>query len=132
MRYDEYIRSPRWNAVRRWALERADYRCQVCNGPQALQVHHRTYENLGHEHPGDVIVLCGSCHELYHFPNDGPLVQEIVDFITRTTSLRAMLADPGGLLRIPTLINQIQNPSRREVMRARFMDALKALEALCS
>ena len=64
--YQAYLRSPGWRAKREWALERADNRCQVCNGNDRLEVHHRTYENLGAERPGDLTVLCHECHGLYH------------------------------------------------------------------
>lgn len=66
MKYQEYLASERWAAVRRWALERADHHCQVCNAPDDLEVHHRTYARLGHEQPQDVVVLCDGCHELFH------------------------------------------------------------------
>jgi len=67
--YYEYINSPEWKAKADAAKERAEYRCQVCNRPGAsstLHAHHRTYENLGHEKPGDITVLCADCHALFH------------------------------------------------------------------
>jgi hypothetical protein len=39
-------------------------RCEQTTG---LQVHHKTYVRLGCEGPGDVVVLCGGCHEAEHF-----------------------------------------------------------------
>lgn len=65
-RYDAYIDSDAWRAKRGPALERAEHRCQVCNADKHLDVHHRTYERLGNEKPGDLTVLCRSCHELFH------------------------------------------------------------------
>lgn len=65
-RYIKYLRSRRWMRIRKRAIERAEYRCQVCNGTEKLEVHHRTYENLGHEHAMDIIVLCDECHTLFH------------------------------------------------------------------
>lgn len=64
--YEQYLKSQEWAAMRRWALERAENRCQVCNSEKRLDVHHRTYERLGHEWPSDLTVLCRDCHELYH------------------------------------------------------------------
>ena len=61
-----YLRSEHWLRTRREALVRADQRCQVCNGHQALDVHHRTYERLGAELPTDLTVLCRRCHDLFH------------------------------------------------------------------
>ena len=64
--YKEYLNSSKWKVVRRIALEFANYRCQVCNCTKKLQVHHRSYQNIGAETLSDVIVLCNSCHSLFH------------------------------------------------------------------
>ena len=61
-----YLRSDHWRAVRTAALERADYRCAVCNSPEHLDVHHRTYVRIGAEAPDDVTVLCRDCHQTFH------------------------------------------------------------------
>lgn len=63
---DVYLRSDHWRETRLRALEAAGNRCQVCNSDRRLDVHHRTYERLGREAPGDLTVLCRGCHELYH------------------------------------------------------------------
>lgn len=72
-----YLRSVHWASVRRDALERAEYRCQVCNADKALDVHHRTYERLGAEAPADLTVLCRRCHARFHdsLPKLGPKAQ---------------------------------------------------------
>jgi hypothetical protein len=64
--YARYLASPEWFVVRRIALAAAGGRCQVCNGVEQLNVHHRSYERLGAELLADVIVLCRACHELFH------------------------------------------------------------------
>ncbi|MEM9388355.1 MAG: HNH endonuclease [Pseudomonadota bacterium] len=64
--YDSYLRSPHWQTTRRIALVDAFHRCRVCNSDERLEVHHRTYERLGREHPSDLTVLCRECHELFH------------------------------------------------------------------
>lgn len=66
MDYQTYLSSREWRSRREWALERANRRCQVCNGPDELEVHHRTYANLGAELPADLTVLCAGCHRLFH------------------------------------------------------------------
>jgi replicative DNA helicase len=48
------------------ALSRAGHRCQVCNSPDKLDVHHRTYERVGQEQLDDLTVLCDRCHGLFH------------------------------------------------------------------
>lgn len=65
MDYLEYINSPEWEARANNAKRRAGDRCQVCNSPNNLQVHHRTYIRLGQEIPDDLTVLCDTCHELF-------------------------------------------------------------------
>lgn len=66
MPYDEYLKTEHWQNVRATALMRADNRCQLCNSPHQLHVHHRTYENRGRETSQDVIVLCKKCHAKFH------------------------------------------------------------------
>ncbi len=65
-KYSEYLRSKHWQETRKGALERAHNRCQLCNSPDNLHVHHRTYENIGKENPEDLIALCRGCHYLFH------------------------------------------------------------------
>jgi hypothetical protein len=66
MPYREYLESPEWKARRLMALQGAFFRCQICNRDSRLNVHHRTYERRGVEHPADLVVLCEDCHGLYH------------------------------------------------------------------
>lgn len=64
--YAEYLRTPEWLARRRQAVQRARFRCNVCNSGGRLDVHHRTYERRGDERPSDLVVLCHDCHEMFH------------------------------------------------------------------
>ncbi len=82
--YEDYLASSRWRHVRRQALARARWRCQnpACPDdavrwltdveisemavPYPLEVHHLTYERLGHERPDDLLVLCERCHSVEH------------------------------------------------------------------
>lgn len=68
--YVTYLASGHWRDTREAALERAGRRCQLCNGAKRLDVHHRTYERVGAEHPGDLTVLCRGCHEHFHGVGD--------------------------------------------------------------
>jgi 5-methylcytosine-specific restriction endonuclease McrA len=62
--YSTFIRSGRWQAVRREVLARDGYRCQQCGGRAAV-VHHLHYA-------GDwadaalLVSLCAPCHNLVH------------------------------------------------------------------
>lgn len=67
MPYQEYLQTEEWKETRLKALKRADFKCQVCNKSDKLNVHHRTYENRGNEQNKDLTVLCEDCHKLYHF-----------------------------------------------------------------
>lgn len=66
MPYEEYLKTPEWRARRQKALRFAGFRCQVCNSPDRLEVHHRTYERRGHELLGDLTTLCNDCHMIFH------------------------------------------------------------------
>lgn len=57
------MRRPDWQDLRRQALERDGYRCQVWLAHEATEVHHRTYEHFGHEELADLISLCQACHK---------------------------------------------------------------------
>lgn len=63
--YQIYIRSDAWRQKANEAKERAGQRCQVCNGTERLQAHHRNYDRLGYELPEDITILCDECHELF-------------------------------------------------------------------
>lgn len=65
MNYYEYIQSAEWQARANEAKRRALYRCQICNSPNNLIAHHRTYNRLGKERPEDITILCSSCHDLF-------------------------------------------------------------------
>lgn len=65
--HEVYLKSPHWEKLKKVALQRADRKCQVCscnNFP--LNVHHNTYQNLGHEYITDLVVLCERCHSRFH------------------------------------------------------------------
>ena len=64
--YKAYLGSEHWAEVRAWAVKWAGSRCMVCNASDPLQVHHRTYERLGHESRTDVLALCERCHKKAH------------------------------------------------------------------
>lgn len=67
MPYREYLQTPEWGEIRKGALKRASFRCQVCNAYGVrLNVHHRTYERRGNEDNRDLIVLCEDCHGIFH------------------------------------------------------------------
>lgn len=64
--YLEYLKSEAWKVRRKWKLDQAGNRCQVCNAGGELHVHHRTYERVGEERDNDLTVLCEMCHTIFH------------------------------------------------------------------
>ena len=68
LNYYEYINSPEWQEIRKLALQRASYKCQICGKTNDLDVHHNSYSNLGNEqeHLEDLVALCAEHHQLYH------------------------------------------------------------------
>jgi hypothetical protein len=70
MPYSDYLQTSEWQEIRKRALKRAYYKCQICNSNGILHVHHRTYERRGEELLSDLIVLCEACHKHYHLVED--------------------------------------------------------------
>jgi 5-methylcytosine-specific restriction endonuclease McrA len=61
--YRDYLRSPEWKQTRAAALRQAHGVCERCVLPRyGLQVHHVSYDRLGHEEDEDLAVLCPDCH----------------------------------------------------------------------
>jgi len=66
MPYKEYLQTAWWKHRRMVAFRRAGWKCNRCKSSKKLQVHHRSYERLGHERHRDLEVLCRVCHEGEH------------------------------------------------------------------
>lgn len=60
--YQVYMQSDEWQERRELALAKAGYCCERCGYDGPLDVHHLTYERLGHEMPQDLEALCRACH----------------------------------------------------------------------
>ncbi len=67
--YEAYLQTPWWRRRRNRALQLAGWTCtrDGCGNKTELQVHHRTYANVGAEQDDDLEVLCRACHEGHHF-----------------------------------------------------------------
>jgi hypothetical protein len=74
-RYDAYLRSPLWRAIRSQVLAAANGRCSFCEG-RANQVHHRkyTYAVLAGEDRQHLFAVCGGCHKYGEFSRWGDKV----------------------------------------------------------
>jgi 5-methylcytosine-specific restriction endonuclease McrA len=64
--YDQYLNSPRWRAIRRAVMERAQGLCEGCRRRPATEVHHLTYEHVGDELLWELKAVCDHCHRRCH------------------------------------------------------------------
>lgn len=64
--YSDYLKTAWWQMRRAKALTEGGHKCRICADTAALEVHHNTYERLGHERAADLVVLCRACHQLFH------------------------------------------------------------------
>lgn len=67
--YDDYLKHPRWQAVRKARFDFDGGRCVICHKDlhdKTYQTHHLHYQRLGHERMRDVITLCTQCHKEFH------------------------------------------------------------------
>lgn len=65
--YLRHIHSDKWKLFRMRIIAKRGRRCQDCTktrGP--IDLHHLTYERLGHEREADVRLLCRKCHDKRH------------------------------------------------------------------
>lgn len=63
--YDIYTKSPEWKIKREQRLEKDNHKCRTCENIEGfpVQVHHKTYINLGNEPMEDLITVCTACHD---------------------------------------------------------------------
>ncbi len=69
--YQEYLQTEHWKDLKRRVHEQMRRRfgfsrCYICRTTDGLQLHHRTYKRVGHEHLKDVGFFCGACHAKVH------------------------------------------------------------------
>lgn len=65
MDYENYLKTSHWQELKQRIY--AKYRqCQNCGAKRGLDVHHKTYERLGHEKLSDLRLLCRECHYRTH------------------------------------------------------------------
>ena len=61
---DPHYQSAYWRALRQQVFERDDWRCVLCDSPEDLECHHRTYVRKGKELLRDCYTLCVACHDV--------------------------------------------------------------------
>ena len=94
--YVAYLASAAWRERKERALASAAACCWCCRAlptERRLDLHHMTYERLGHEQYGDLVLLCRKCHEAVHarrkqYPTTVAATQAVREFHQRTRRLR--------------------------------------------
>jgi hypothetical protein len=61
--YYKHLQSNEWRKKAQERLKKDNHQCQTCLDKEQLEVHHKTYKNLGKEKQEDLITLCKQCHE---------------------------------------------------------------------
>lgn len=64
--YSKYLQTPHWQRLRERLKRSSRWECYSCGSTERLQVHHKTYDRLGHERLSDLVVLCEICHSKIH------------------------------------------------------------------
>lgn len=69
-KYLSYIASQEFKSLKVDLILVRGCKCEKCGkpgkDPRHLDLHHKTYKNLYNESPEDLILLCGTCHQIEH------------------------------------------------------------------
>lgn len=91
--YVDYIQSEDWKAIAEERKRIDGNKCVLCGRSDNLQVHHRSYKNLGHEDVmNDLVTLCQDCHEFVHENKD-----EVICGISGGVLLAKLNEADGGI-----------------------------------
>lgn len=98
--YSEKLKDPLWQKKRLFALERANWKCELCRDEKStLHVHHLEYRQ-GREpwEYGDkeLMALCEGCHESIHAANLTGAVLRLLKFQFRRGEIYAITALAEG------------------------------------
>jgi len=65
--YYEYLRHPKFLAIKAEAQRRAGGSCEVCHKQQDLEPHHIRYPAWGtFDTPENIVMICRKCHCIVH------------------------------------------------------------------
>ena len=63
----KYWLSQEWAEIKADLISMYGEQCQWCGKEtRFLAVHHLNYDNLGHEEPDDLVLICNKCHATEH------------------------------------------------------------------
>lgn len=85
--YKDYYNTAWWHTMRAFMIELYGGNCAFCGATENLNVHHKTYKNIGAELPEDLSVLCEKCHSAHHKIKRGgdvyDLAVQLIDTLER-------------------------------------------------
>lgn len=61
--YKRYLASREWGFRKEAIRERSNNRCEHCRWFPMTEVHHLSYEHIGHEPFDELLAVCRYCHE---------------------------------------------------------------------
>ena len=74
--WSEYMNSRKWEELRRQALKRADYKCELCGAPYKA-VHHIRYPKRHRgDHLDNLLAVCAQCHAKLHGIRDETILSD--------------------------------------------------------
>ena len=73
--YFEYLNSRHWKHIKT-KFKAINKKCCLCGETKGLEIHHKTYEDIGNELESQLIVLCRSCHQISHDLGGGLKINE--------------------------------------------------------
>ncbi|MBF0345718.1 MAG: HNH endonuclease [Nitrospirae bacterium] len=66
-KYGIHINSKEWYDLRKKALKRANYKCEMCGANKPLNAHHVRYPIIYKmDHIDNIVIVCRRCHKLSH------------------------------------------------------------------
>lgn len=78
--YEKYVKADCWR-LRRDAFIHRFSLCELCGHNKSTQVHHLTYERLGHELDSDLVATCEGCHKAMHGLKGGTPIEWIQQYV---------------------------------------------------
>jgi hypothetical protein len=70
--YADYLQSDAWLERRRLVLQRAHGICEGCRSAPASEIHHLSYQHVGHEFLWELVAICRECRTRWHATGAGP------------------------------------------------------------
>lgn len=126
--YVENLRSPAWHEKRRKLIRSNPdaycYCCGILHSPATpLDLHHLTYERLGHELPEDIVAVCRPCHDLIHsFGGKRVSVREATEIVRSAIERRVRWQNRPTEDRVP-----IPPPLHQQPRDGMFKRVLRAI-----